>query len=189
MKIIKPSVEYKKSYYELHEKFKQEGWASMWALPKEGQTFEQFIKDHELIETERCIEVEPFYVPATVFWIVDEEKKIIIAKTSIRHRLNEVLFNVGGHIGYIVNPDYRRQGYAKLILEKSLEFAKSIGLGEVLITCNEDNIPSQKTILSKGGEYINNFFSEQDKKMKQRYRIVLDEKFKNSKYLFGNFPK
>jgi predicted acetyltransferase len=58
---------------------------------------------------------------------------------------------VGGHIGYVVVPEFRRQGYATAILRQSLQIARTQGLTRVLVTADDDNIGSIKTIEKNGG--------------------------------------
>ena len=72
----------------------------------------------------------------------------IVGRTSIRHRNDHNLIKYGGHIGYGVCPKYRKQGYATEILKESLLFVKKNlpDLKRVLVTCDEGNIGSQKTI-------------------------------------------
>ncbi len=80
-------------------------------------------------------------------------KNELVGRTSIRHFLNEELLNVGGHIGYGVVPSHRRKGYATLILKESLIWMKENlpEIDRVLVTCDEGNIGSQKTIEKNGG--------------------------------------
>jgi predicted acetyltransferase len=75
----------------------------------------------------------------------------IVGRISIRHALNDFLFNYGGHIGYMVRPAFRRNGYASEMLRQALLLAKDIGIHQVLITCNDDNIGSIKVIEKHGG--------------------------------------
>ena len=70
---------------------------------------------------------------------------------SIRHELNEFLFNFGGHIGYSVTPSERGKGYGKLQLKMALEIASYLGIEKCLITADETNTLSNKTIISEGG--------------------------------------
>ncbi len=58
---------------------------------------------------------------------------------------------MGGHIGYVVVPEYRRQGYATEILRQSLEMARTLGLKRVLVTADDDNVGSIRTIEKNGG--------------------------------------
>ena len=71
----------------------------------------------------------------------------------IRHSLNEYLERVGGHIGYVVVPEFRRQGYATAMLHLSLQIAreKCNGAHRVLVTGDDDNVGSIRTIEKNGG--------------------------------------
>lgn len=107
-------------------------------------------------------------VPAK--FLMAESDGILVGRASIRHELNDFLFNYGGHIGYGVRPSYRRQGFATEILRQSLTYLHELGVSEVLITCDEDNLGSRKVIKSQGGIFENciNF----DGVSKRRYWIT-----------------
>lgn len=90
------------------------------------------------------------YVPSTFFFAFAGPR--IVGRVSIRHELNEFLLRIGGHIGYTVVPEFRRQGYATEILRQSLEIVRRrFGLSRVLVTCDDDNIGSIRTIEKNGG--------------------------------------
>ena len=84
-----------------------------------------------------------------LYWIVDEGE--VIGFLSFRHTLNDWLREAGGHIGYAVRASRRRRGYASAALSLGLERAREIGLGRVLVTCDDDNIASARTIEKAGG--------------------------------------
>lgn len=88
-------------------------------------------------------------VPAT--FLVAEEAGQLVGRVSIRHRLNTSLRMVGGHIGYAVRPQFRRQGHAHRILALALLEARDLGVNNVLLTCDADNIASKTTIEKAGG--------------------------------------
>jgi predicted acetyltransferase len=96
------------------------------------------------------------HVPATFF--VAEVEGEIVGRVSIRHALNEFLENYGGHIGYMVRPSFRRNGYATEMLKQALQYCKSFGLESVLVTCNDNNVGSQKVIEANGGVLENKLF-------------------------------
>ena len=87
---------------------------------------------------------------------------------NLRLRLNDYLLQEGGHIGYSIRPSQRRKGLAKLQLELGIAEARKQGLERVLITCDEDNEASRRTILSAGGVYENTIDRS------QRYWIDVD---------------
>jgi predicted acetyltransferase len=89
------------------------------------------------------------YVPAT--FLVAEVADQIVGRTSIRHKLNSHLARAGGHIGYGVLPQHRRHGYATEILRQSLVIACAIGVDQVLVTCDDDNVGSIAVIEQCGG--------------------------------------
>lgn len=111
-------------------------------------------------------------VPAT--FLMAEREGILIGRASIRHELNDFLFNYGGHIGYGVRPKYRRRGFAIEILRQSLTYLNGLGVSEVLITCDEDNVGSIRVIESQGGILENTM--EFEGILKRRYwisRVIL----------------
>ena len=111
------------------------------------------------------------FVPCTYYVGVVAEN--IVGRLSFRHRLNDFLERIGGHIGYAVIPSQRGRGYAKEMLKQSLGFAKEKGLKRVLVTCDTNNIASKRVIEANGG-VLENATNEPDLKIqKLRYWITL----------------
>jgi predicted acetyltransferase len=78
---------------------------------------------------------------------------------------------VGGHIGYVVVPEFRRQDYATTILRLFQIAREKLGIGRILVTCDDDNIGSIRTIEKNGG-ILENVISGSDlDKPKRRYWI------------------
>ncbi len=75
----------------------------------------------------------------------------IVGRLSLRHALSPALIEVGGHIGYGVVPSERRRGHATEMLRRSFGPARELGLERVLVTCDDDNVGSIKTIERCGG--------------------------------------
>ncbi|WP_091229490.1 GNAT family N-acetyltransferase [Microbacterium sp. 3J1] len=84
-----------------------------------------------------------------LYWIVDDGE--VVGFLSFRHDLNDYLREVGGHIGYSVRESRRRRGYASAALRLGLERAREIGLERVLVTCDDDNVGSYRTIEGAAG--------------------------------------
>ena len=75
----------------------------------------------------------------------------LVGRASIRFELNDYLLERGGHIGYCVLPAWRRRGCATEILRQALVLARSEGVERVLVTCDDDNVGSARTIERCGG--------------------------------------
>ena len=91
----------------------------------------------------------------------------------VGHELNDLLFKIAGHFGYMIRPSKRRQGYGKVILRLGLEQARKMGLKRVLVTCDENNIGSKKVIEYNGGQFENEVCVEGSSIKKLRYWIDL----------------
>jgi len=91
------------------------------------------------------------WVPASVFWLVDESDYKIIGVIIIRHHLSEYLKFRGGHIAYYVRPSERKKGNATKMLSIALEYCRQLSIDRVLITCSKDNFYSAKTIQNNSG--------------------------------------
>jgi predicted acetyltransferase len=134
----------------------------------EGMSLARYLE--VLDERERGVNLPPHHVPSTFLFAFNRER--IVGRASIRHTLNDVLLRIGGHIGYVVVPEFRRRGHATAILGLSLQFAHDrLGLDEVLVTCDDDNIGSIKTIERNGGVLENVVSGSDLDKPKRRYWI------------------
>ncbi len=98
-------------------------------------------------------------------WITDDEQ--IVGFLRFTYALNDFLLSVGGHIGYSVRPSRRREGHASRALGLALERARARGIDHVLVTCDETNVASARTIESQGGRL------EDVREGKRRYWITV----------------
>lgn len=115
-------------------------------------------------------------VDSDVYLAIREDDKHVIGVAELRHHINHpVLSTWGGHIGYSVRPSERRKGYARIILRLILNECVKLGLNEVLLTCNENNIASEKTIVSEGGIYENSVFAKEINSNMKRFWIKLNK--------------
>jgi predicted acetyltransferase len=89
-------------------------------------------------------------VPETVLWYVDGET--FLGSVSVRHSLNPLLAQWGGHIGYAVRPSARGQGHASAMLVGMLDHCRStLPLERVMLTVNSKNAASIRVIEKNGG--------------------------------------
>ena len=100
-------------------------------------------------QADESIPLPPDRVHATYWWIVEDN--VYLGAISLRHRLNDFLARAGGHIGYGVRPSARRRGVATWAMGAVLAQARTHGLDRVLVTCDDANIPSARTIERHGG--------------------------------------
>jgi predicted acetyltransferase len=106
-------------------------------------------------------------VHCSYYWVTDGtgEDEEVVGFLALRHRLTPWLLEEGGHIGYSVRPSRRRQGHASRALALAVDRAARLGLDRVLVTCDEPNLASARTIERNGGVH------EDTRKGKRRYWI------------------
>ena len=92
-------------------------------------------------------------VPSSTYLLLRYQYNYIVGMIDIRHYLNEYLTQVGGNIGYSVRKTERNKGYAKQMLKLALGKCRDLKMKKVLITCDEDNIASEKVILSANAKF------------------------------------
>ena len=104
-------------------------------------------------------------VPCEFFWMTDGPAEEVVGFLALRTRLNDWLLNEGGHIGYSVRPSRRREGHASRALGLAVRRAAELGIERALVTCDDDNVPSARTIERNGGVF------EDTRNGKRRYWI------------------
>ncbi|MEU8818679.1 GNAT family N-acetyltransferase [Actinoplanes sp. NPDC048796] len=122
-----------------------------------------------LAEEDTAVPAAQGWVHCTYRWIVEDDR--YLGAIALRHTLNDILLNYGGHIGYSVRPAARRRGLATWAVAKMLDEARKLGLDRVLITCDPDNVASARTIESNGG--LLEDIRTTDGKTVKRYWITL----------------
>ena len=123
-----------------------------------------------MLSAETC---PPHLVTATQYVYVRRADGRIVGMIQLRHYLNDYLAEYGGHIGYSVRPDERRKGYAKQMLALVLGQAKKLSLSRVLVTCDDDNEASARTIQANGGVLEHTVWLESEGVTLRRYWIAL----------------
>jgi predicted acetyltransferase len=142
--------------------------SGLWMLPEGEQWDLTEAGCRRLVAVLLAAEAEPEEedkVPCEFFWVTDGSPEEVVGFLALRTRLNEWLFNEGGHIGYSVRPSRRREGHASRALGLAVRRAAELGIERALVTCDDDNLPSARTIERNGGVY------EDTRNGKRRYWI------------------
>lgn len=105
-----------------------------------------------------------------------QDNGIVLGILQLRHQPSKATSFPEGfesNIYYEIYPEYQRRGYGTLILKLGLLKAEEIGLTEVVLTCEEDNIASQKIIESNGGILVDSK-PESLGSIIRKYKILLN---------------
>ena len=104
---------------------------------------------------------------------------MVVGKISIRIGNNYHSY-YNGHIGYEIDKEYRGSNYAYKASKLVLQVAKAHNMGELILTCDENNVASYKTIEKLGAELIEivkppkDYFAYREDMEKQRiYKLSL----------------
>ena len=154
LKLVIPSINDEESALAMLEEIKVADAGLPWqysglANLEEATSYEKWVK--EKADEKNGINLKEGYVPCTTLFLKRMSENKICGSISIRHELNKFLLEFGGHIGYSITPSERGKGYGKLQLKMALEIAKELGIEKCLITADETNVASNKTIISEGG--------------------------------------
>lgn len=104
-----------------------------------------------------------------------------IGKISVRIGNNYHSY-YNGNIGYEIDKEYRGNNYAYKACKLVLQVAKAHGMIELILTCDESNIASYKTIEKLGADLIEivkppkDYFAYREDMEKQRiYKLCLEK--------------
>lgn len=168
IKLEKPALEMEADYMRFAQEWQNAGEEIIpYSVRLLGNSYSKWLENTSKFEySETCPDG---FVPASTYFLMRNTR--ILGAINIRHCLNDYLFNYGGHIGYGIRPSEREKGYATRMLSMALPLVKQLGVTRVLITCDQENIASAKTIKANGGVLENEVI--EDNSITQRYWIEL----------------
>ena len=166
--LVLPSAHYKDSFLEALKEVDPTKSTSTIDGNRFAGDFDAFLKIQE--DEREGKNLPEGKVAHTSYWLVDGDR--FIGRIDIRHKLNDALMHIGGHIGYAIRPSEREKGYGSLILKLALPKAKALGIDKALLTCKEENTSSKKIIEKNGGIFENKVLAD-DGTPSLRYWITI----------------
>ena len=164
--LAEPNKKYQKSfenYAMAYRKINDEHYFKKYK--KALENFEDYLNDlHNYSTGNKLLQGE---VKTSTFWLIDKTE--VVGVVRIRHQEVEC----AGHIGYDISPECRNRGYGLQILKLALKEARNIGIEEAILTCNIDNIASEKIIVKNNGKLLGTIFDKEEKEYLYKYSITL----------------
>jgi len=173
MRLVFPTFEYKdkaiqfiNEFYEYDSEINGSGGLDRYL---EESTYEEWLK--KVLADIDIANVLQSRVPALTYFYIREEDDKILGMINMRLALNEFLKREGGHIGYCIRPTERRKHYATDMLNDALRIYDTLGIKEIILTCDKSNIASAGVIKNCNGELVAEFYSDTFKEEIQKYVI------------------
>lgn len=167
-KLVRPSAYFRVTFLDFVADVKATGYESYSLYIKAEDNFDEFII--QLNEASEGKNLPEGWVPCSSFWLVDEKEEVI-GVIRIRHSVDSDFLQMIGHIGYEIKSTQRKMGHGTNILKLGLIEAKKIGLGVVLITCDEDNLGSLRIIEKFDGKYKKSFINPDTNKIVKQFEV------------------
>ena len=172
LRIVRPSVEFRETLLHGLRGIPLEAERRQWVYLGDAADLSFPERDFAgYVETLRRFEHTPpaHFVRGITYWAIVDDR--MVGRLGLRLELNDVIARVGGHIGYYVHPDCRRRGYATAMLRLALAPPEARAIGRLLLTCDEHNAASERTILRNGGVFEGVVDAGPDKPRKKRFWI------------------
>lgn len=173
MKLVFPDINYKdkaldyiNEFYEFNSPVNGSGGLDHYL---KQSTYEEWLK--KIRADIDIANVPPDRVPSLTYFYVNESEDKIVGMVNIRLALNDFLRTEGGHIGYSVRPTERRKHYATNMLKEAIKVCKTIGIDEVIVSCDKTNLASANVIKNCNGQLDTEFYSNTFNEIIQKYII------------------
>lgn len=155
IKLIKPTLQYADDIMSFRNELisaGEEGGFDGCSGLQNYTSAEEWLKYLAIMENEEtCPEGR---TPSDAYIAVRATDNRIVGIIDLRHHINHPILSLwGGHMGYTVRPSERNKGYAKEMLRLNLYNCRDRGIGKILLTCNINNIASEKVIIANGGVF------------------------------------
>jgi len=161
MKVCLAEMKYLASYQEYLTECYHHGLQKYQTASVEAKSYLENIIAHE--QGKKL----PSNTPATAsyFCLIDDE---VVGTIRYRRGSSPFIERVIGHTGYDTKPSARGKGVAKFMLSWLQE---QVLTKAIIVTCEHDNIASQKVIERCGGKFINQIYSTEKSAEVLRYKL------------------
>jgi len=170
--LIEPTQDYEISFNNMVKDYENNGEMG---FPKyfnhSTDTFSDYLKT--LADFKQGLNLKPGHVKTTTYWLVNREKEIL-GVIRFRKDLTSSTLIDGGNIGYDVPPSKRNNGYATIMVKKLLDIIRNDGIERLLVTCEEDNLPSIRVVIKNKGILEDQRVSPLSGKIIKRYWIYVN---------------
>jgi len=151
-KLVTPSLRYEQSFRTYITELKEEE-RYPFVLDLDASNFTAYLA--RLNEFKQGIDIPEGYVEISTFWLVCGDA--LLGVSNLRHRLNEQIAHIGGHIGLGIRPSARNKGLSTVLLNWTCEIAKAQNIGvapanALHVHCYSHNHASKRMIESVGGK-------------------------------------
>ena len=152
----------------------------------DGYTFEEALDRSLNMENKEYAEKVGRH-PGRTFLLIRENDDKIIGTTNLRWNLNKKMLRFGGHIGYGIRPTERRKGYNKINLYLGMIEAKKVGLKNVMLDCDVNNLASDRTLKALGGRLERTEVDPSDGILTNVYWFNVDETIEKYKAIYKQY--
>ncbi len=173
LKLIEPRLEHQQEHEAMLQEFlnNDEPIIPRAMRKKPHETYQEFLQ--RTIDRKEGQNLPEQRVPASLFFLINNENKVIWC-INIRHKLNEWLEKIGGHIGYGIRPSERKKWYGSLALKLALEKCKELWIQQPILICDKENKGSAKIIQNNWGILESEYpCKENNNTMTQKRKITI----------------
>lgn len=170
--LVRPDLAMKEKALAFREEFFQNGEPIIYGseLLDKTERYEDWLD--AVTRNAKCETVNPDWVLTDTFFAVDEAGEIV-GIIDLRRELNAFLADLG-NCGYSVRPGRRGRGCARQMLALLLAHARSVGMEELHIAVERENLPSVRVIRGCGGVYERSFSHEGEAADVYRFQLGME---------------